>query len=130
MLGRDEINHRIGPHALSREAITNVHNLRAMVAGVMANADHLLPDSREKDLAMQAFEEALMWANKAISRHQSAVTVDVNQEGMPPVPESNLQHQYLAPTEPVRAYGFSPEYTEVLESINLENQARTERHRD
>lgn len=31
--------------------------------------NHLIPDSREKSLALTALEESMVWANKAIARN-------------------------------------------------------------
>lgn len=34
--------------------------------------DNLCPDSREKSLAITALEEAMMWGNAALARHDTA----------------------------------------------------------
>lgn len=99
MLGRKEINDRIGSHVLSPKTISDVNTLRQFVAGLMANVDYVVPDSREKDIAMEAFETALMWCTKALARNQDVATVDIDKEGMLEEPNGNLRYPPPSATE-------------------------------
>jgi len=66
-----DLNNRFAYHKPGSERIANDH--AAMRAKALWFADHInknCPDSREKSLAITKIEEAMMWANAAIARHQ------------------------------------------------------------
>lgn len=72
-LGYDEIENRFGFHKATIEgadATKPAHShLRRAFKAYAHELDETLPDSREKDLAMTALEEASMWSHKAIAKN-------------------------------------------------------------
>jgi hypothetical protein len=73
MMNDVELANRFAYHRPKSEEIAKTHAaVREMCLEVAEDFNHILPDSREKSLAMTHLEEAMMWANAAIARHQSA----------------------------------------------------------
>lgn len=51
------------------QTIDVFESLRLKILDLADYIDRKIPDSREKSLALTKLEEALMWANCAVSRH-------------------------------------------------------------
>ena len=62
-----ELAHRFRKNEVSEADLTKMDTLRDEVRLLAMTVNALVPDSREKSLALTALEESLMWANKAIS---------------------------------------------------------------
>lgn len=62
-----ELIHRFQRNEVSEADVTKMNTLRDEVRLLAMTVNALVPDSREKSLALTALEESLMWANKAIS---------------------------------------------------------------
>ena len=62
-----ELVHRFQRNEVSEADVTKMETLRDEVRLLAMTVNALVPDSREKSLALTALEESLMWANKAIS---------------------------------------------------------------
>lgn len=72
MSGIADINHRFKHHPPTQESI-GIHEKVREADTVLANLlEELLPDSREKSIALTKLEESGFWANAAIARHISA----------------------------------------------------------
>lgn len=67
MLGRDEINRRLGFHPATADTISMFEDTRARVIELANHWDEVLPDGREKALALTALQEAAMYANAAVA---------------------------------------------------------------
>lgn len=73
MMDQKELDNRFMYHKPSNDFIADAHGtVREICSGVSGALNEILPDSREKSLAMTHLEETMMWANAAIARHQSA----------------------------------------------------------
>ena len=62
-----ELVHRFRRNEVSEADVTKMETLRDEMRLLAMTVNALVPDSREKSLALTALEESLMWANKAIS---------------------------------------------------------------
>lgn len=72
MIGKDDLNNRFTYHPPKEEQIGKYESIRRN-GGVLAQMiDELVPDSREKSLAITKIEEAVMWANAGIARSSDA----------------------------------------------------------
>lgn len=63
-----DIDNRFDYHAPTAEKRVLHEEVRAQVKMTAAFIDELVPDGREKALALTKLEEALFWANAAIAR--------------------------------------------------------------
>lgn len=52
----------------SKERVADHEIARSAVISLVLRLDSLLPEGRDKDIAMQKLEETLMWSNAAIAR--------------------------------------------------------------
>lgn len=57
-------------HAPDLDKLTRHQTIRDSAKDLAYVFDRLCPDSRERSLAMTKLEEAVMWANTSIARHQ------------------------------------------------------------
>jgi hypothetical protein len=65
----NDIEHRFSYHPPSDPSIAGTHEtVRAMVKELAHKLNGMLPEGREKSLAVTKLEEALFWANAAIAR--------------------------------------------------------------
>jgi hypothetical protein len=55
-------------HAPDAEAVKRHEDVRSRIRNVALSLDNLLPEGREKSLAITKLEEAMFWANAAIAR--------------------------------------------------------------
>lgn len=74
-LGSDEIEDRFGYHRATTDTAQTHAQVRIGFQSHAIALDELLPDGREKALAMTALQEAMMWANAAIARQDPVDTV-------------------------------------------------------
>ena len=66
-----DMEHRFGYHPPSSEEIVHQHQLVRQEMLLAADLfENMLPDGREKSLAITKLEEAMFWANAAIARSQ------------------------------------------------------------
>lgn len=72
MMTTEEINKRFNYHAPKDGTVVGYHEaIRSTCANAAHWIDQLVPDGREKALALTKIEEAMMWANAGIARNQS-----------------------------------------------------------
>jgi hypothetical protein len=65
-----DIKNRFNHHPPKDQATIQAHeDVREELRVTALLLDELLPDSREKSIAITKLEEALMWANAAIARN-------------------------------------------------------------
>lgn len=72
-----ELRRRFAYHPPSREDVKQKHEKVRDICADLALFVSELPggDTREKSLAITKIEEAMMWANAHIARHQDIITV-------------------------------------------------------
>jgi hypothetical protein len=68
-----ELQNRFESHDLDSEQARNVRKVRDNGLELAGLIDFVVPDCREKSLALTALEESVMWANKAVSMHGEPV---------------------------------------------------------
>ena len=68
------------PKGNQPEKYAAIRDQAKILAEVIAD---LCPDSREKSLAMTNLEEAVMWANAAIARHERQPELPAKQKDLP-----------------------------------------------
>lgn len=66
----DDILNRFKFHPATETTGPQHDQVRTMCLDVAQDLTALLPESREKSLAITKLEEAMMWANAAIARNQ------------------------------------------------------------
>ncbi len=67
---RDELVQRFGPQLPA--AAETVFHMRGQAFGLACQMATELPPGREATLALQALEEALMWATKSLTRPEQS----------------------------------------------------------
>jgi hypothetical protein len=65
-----DINNRFEFHPADEEKAANHECVRQMCCELAHSLNELLPEGREKSLAITNLEETMMWANAALARHQ------------------------------------------------------------
>lgn len=68
-LTNDEIHERFKHHPPTPERIEDHQTVRDSSETLAHTFNSLLPESREKSLALTAVQEAAMWANAALAIH-------------------------------------------------------------
>jgi hypothetical protein len=64
----DGLDDRFKHHPPSTQEVADTHiEVRRLLSELAGRIDSLVPDGREKSLAITKLEEAAMWANKAIA---------------------------------------------------------------
>lgn len=64
-----DLKHRFQFHPADAENTKRAHeDVREAMLNAALEVNELLPDGREKSLAVTALEEAMMWANAGIAR--------------------------------------------------------------
>jgi hypothetical protein len=68
-MSEENINHRFMHHPPKDQDTINLHEqVREKLRATAGYIDTVVPEGREKALALTKLEEALMWANAAIAR--------------------------------------------------------------
>lgn len=71
MTPQEDIENRFKYHAPTEEAKLLHEGVRDSIKGVAMMVMEMLPECREKSLALTKLEEAMLWANAAIARNHS-----------------------------------------------------------
>jgi hypothetical protein len=66
----EELEARFTYHAPKGDQAQRYQRIRSDAAQFAALLDDLVPESREKSLALTNLEQAVMWANAAIARRE------------------------------------------------------------
>ncbi len=71
LLSDEEINNRTKWHPPTSEDTKELHeNIRCWTNEMIKAINTLVPEGREKSLAITKLEEAMMWSNAGIARNQ------------------------------------------------------------
>ena len=65
-----QVEHNLTNHTPDEEGIKSIEALRAKAKEFGRLINEVCPNSREKSLAQTNLEQALMWANASLPRHQ------------------------------------------------------------
>lgn len=66
-----DVENRFKFHPPSSDEVAKAHDVVRLNCGALAHEwASILPDSREKAIAIVKLDEAMMWANAAIARNQ------------------------------------------------------------
>jgi len=66
---KEEIGHNFTYHAPKEGQPAIYQNIRSIAKGLALYINDVVPDSREKSIAITKLEEATFWANAGIARH-------------------------------------------------------------
>lgn len=70
MIGAEDLANRFTHHAPRHDGEVRFYEeMRSRAHETARFVDAVVPDSREKSLAITALEEAVMWANAGVARH-------------------------------------------------------------
>lgn len=71
---REEIKRRFYFHPATDAAVAEAHDLvRTLCRTLARDLNEVLPEGREKSLAITSLEETMMWANAAVARPPAEV---------------------------------------------------------
>lgn len=84
MIGYDELVNRFGYHRATEESAPKHAAVREICLYAADQLDELLPDGRDKSLAMTALQETMHWANSAIAMQND---VDTKTPQLPNAPQ-------------------------------------------
>lgn len=71
-MNTDDINNRFEYHApRNKEEVEDHERVRWLTHAVALKLNDILPEGREKSLALTHLEEAMMWANAALARNKN-----------------------------------------------------------
>ena len=65
----EDLTQRFEHHTPSETGVEAIGNLRKEFSLTAQLVDDVMPDCREKSLALTNLEQALFWANAGVSRH-------------------------------------------------------------
>ncbi len=82
----NELRNRFGYHRANADSAPKHAAVRKIMLETAVNIDHLIPDGRDKSLAMTALQEAMHWANSAIAMEND---VDTKTAHLPNAPQTN-----------------------------------------
>jgi hypothetical protein len=69
-MDHDDLRNRFSYHPATTAPVGNAHEkVRGLCLTLAFRLDDLLPEGREKSLAITNLEQTMMWANAAIARH-------------------------------------------------------------
>ena len=68
-ISMEQLRNRFGFHPGTEDTIPKHEAVRAEALGFAVFLNSILPESREKSLALTAVQEAAMWANSAVAIH-------------------------------------------------------------
>lgn len=68
-MNKSEVTSLFENRKMSIEALAKRNAIETAAQGLVAAIYNMVPDSREQSLAFTKLEEAVMWANKGLSRH-------------------------------------------------------------
>lgn len=72
-MDNQDIAHRFAFHAATTDEKRDAHtSVRQMLARAALSLNSLLPEGREKSLAITKIEEAMFWGNAALARNVEA----------------------------------------------------------
>jgi len=66
---KEEIGHNFTYHAPKDGQLEIYQNIRTLAKELALEIDEVVPEGREKSLAITKLEEAVFWANAGIARH-------------------------------------------------------------
>lgn len=72
-LSSDEIKNRVTYHAPSPAGVERHKRLSEAAAEILKTIEEVVPDGREKSLAITKIEEAKMWASAGVARNPETV---------------------------------------------------------
>lgn len=70
-MGNADLDNRFSFHAATPERALQHEHIRASCKEMAYYLDAVLPDGREKSLAITHLEDTMMWANAAIARSKA-----------------------------------------------------------
>ena len=70
MIAREDLVSRFTYHAPKGTQAARYEKIRLYALNLAETLDELAPDCREKSLALTYLEQAVMWTNAAIARHE------------------------------------------------------------
>ena len=68
-MDKEDIDNRFMYHAPKPGQMEMYQDIRTLAKELALEIDEVVPDGREKSLAITRLEEAVMWANSGIARH-------------------------------------------------------------
>lgn len=75
MILKEDLDNRFGYHPPRNDRTVTAHEtIRAECRALAEKLNELLPEGREKSLAITHIEEVMMWSNAAIARAGGPVT--------------------------------------------------------
>ena len=72
-LSNEEIEDRVTYHAPSPSGVERHKQLSEAAASILKTIEEVVPDGREKSLAITKIEEAKMWASAGVARNPETV---------------------------------------------------------
>lgn len=69
MISEDELVERFTYHAPHDSQVENFAMIRSIAHSFATYLNEVVPDSREKEIALTNLEEVVFWANSGVARH-------------------------------------------------------------
>ena len=70
---KEDIENRFTYHAPKDGQLEIYQNIRTLAKELALEIDEVVPEGREKSIAITKLEEAVMWANSGIARHGGTI---------------------------------------------------------